>query len=236
MLASATPVPRICYLIPSCCLLFPTHQGAFTPIKEGESRSPGQFFFTTSISVFLSSAHPISRMLSGTGFPPARIIVQGKSIGPTQVCVDEDLPLRAIQVRPFDLGNVAPVCPEEVPGTRWWHQQGMGRWRPEVERIPLRKRHIQVPPPQALLPWVSFLLAKNLPLPGENSDCPRLIQAIVDQHFAAGTVQPRCFDGISARICPIQIPGHPVHCQPISGLQPTPDHRLHVAAVQICSP
>ena len=66
----------------------------------------------------------------------------------------------------------------------------MGRWHPEVERIPLRKRHIQVPPPQALLPWVSFLLAKNLPLPGENSDGPRLIQAIVDQHFAAGTVQP----------------------------------------------
>ena len=56
-------------------------------------------------------------MLSGIGFPPAGIIVQGKSIGPTQVCVDEDLPLRAIQVRPFDLGNVAPVCPEEVPGT-----------------------------------------------------------------------------------------------------------------------
>ena len=43
MLGSATPVPRICYLILSCCLLFPTHQGAFTPIKEGESRSPSQY-------------------------------------------------------------------------------------------------------------------------------------------------------------------------------------------------
>ena len=93
------------------------------------------FVFTASISTILSSAHLISRRLSGTGFPPAGIIVQGKAIGPTQVCVDEDLPLRAIQVRPFNLGNVAPVCPEEVPGTQQCHQQGMGKWRPEVERI-----------------------------------------------------------------------------------------------------
>lgn len=53
---------------------------------------------------------------------PAGIIVQGEAIGPAQVCVDEDLPLRTVQVRPFDLGNVAPVCPEEVPlpGEKQW--------------------------------------------------------------------------------------------------------------------
>ena len=49
---------------------------------------------------------------------------------------------------------------------------------------------LQGPPPQALLPWVSFLLAIHLPLPGENGNGPRLIQAVVDQHFAAGTIQP----------------------------------------------
>lgn len=98
-------------------------------------RSFLSFHFSILISTILSSAHPISRRLFGAGLLPAGIIVQGEAVGPAQVCVDEDLPLRTVQVRPFDLGNVAPVCPEEVPETQQrHHHQGKGRRHPEAER------------------------------------------------------------------------------------------------------
>lgn len=69
----------------------------------------------------------------------------------------------------------------------------MGRWRSELHKGHTDTTQIGIlhwPLHQALLTWVSFLQAKNLPLPGENGNGPRLIQAVVDQHFAGGTIQP----------------------------------------------
>lgn len=46
---------------------------------------------------------------------PARVIVQREAVGPTQVCVDQNLTVRPVQVGPLDLSDVTPVGPEQEP-------------------------------------------------------------------------------------------------------------------------
>ena len=49
---------------------------------------------------------------------PASVVVQGEAVGPAQVRVDEDLAVGAVQMGALDLGDVSPVCPEQIPGRR----------------------------------------------------------------------------------------------------------------------
>lgn len=52
-----------------------------------------------------------------------------------------------------------------------------------------------------------------------DSDSARLLQVLIDQHFAILAVQLRHFDRIQTLVAPIQILCHPIDCQAIGILQ-----------------
>jgi len=85
------------------------------------------------------------------------------------------------------------------------------------------------PSPYSALYWLHTFL----PFAGEDRDGSGLVQAVVDQDLAAGAVQPGHLDGVAARVGPVHVAGHPVHGQPVGGLQALADHRLHARAVQV---
>lgn len=62
------------------------------------------------------------------------------------------------------------------------------------------------------------------------------VQTVVDQNFAARSIQASHFNGVAPSVGPVHVPGHPVYSQPIRGLQTLADHSLHPSAVQVCTP
>lgn len=70
-----------------------------------------------------------------------------------------------------------------------------------------------------------------LPFAREHCDGSRFIQTVVDQDFAACSVQVGHFDGVAPGVGPVHVPGHPVYSQPIRSLQTLADNRLHAGAV-----
>lgn len=73
------------------------------------------------------------------------------------------------------------------------------------------------------------------PFARKHCDGSRFVQTVVDQDFAARSVQTSHFDGVASGVGPVHVPGHPVHSQPVCGLQALADHSLHAAAVQVCT-
>lgn len=74
------------------------------------------------------------------------------------------------------------------------------------------------------------------PFAREHCDGPGFIQTVVNQDFAARSVQAGYLDGVAPGVSPVHVPGHPVYSQSICGLQALADHRLHASAVQVCTP
>lgn len=74
------------------------------------------------------------------------------------------------------------------------------------------------------------------PFAREHCDGSRFIQAVVDQDFAARSVQTGHLDGVAAGVGPVHVPGDPVYSQSICGFQTLADHRLHATAVKVRTP
>lgn len=74
------------------------------------------------------------------------------------------------------------------------------------------------------------------PFAWEHCDGSGFIQTVVDQDFAARSIQAGHLDGVAPSVGPVHVPGHPVYSQSICGLQALADHGLHATAVQICTP
>lgn len=75
-----------------------------------------------------------------------------------------------------------------------------------------------------------------LPLLRKDSNGSGLIQAVIDQHFPGASIQSSHFNGIASCVCPVEVPGNPVHCQAICSLQTLTNNSFHVAAIQISPP
>lgn len=75
-----------------------------------------------------------------------------------------------------------------------------------------------------------------LPLLRKDSNGSGLIQAVIDQHFPGASIQSSDFNGIASCVCPVEVPGNPVHCQAICSLQTLTNNSFHVAAIQISPP
>lgn len=79
------------------------------------------------------------------------------------------------------------------------------------------------------------IYSPSSPLAREHCDGSGFVQTVVDQDFAARSVQAGHLDGVAPGVGPIHVPCHPVYGQPICGLQALADHRLHASAVQVCT-
>lgn len=74
------------------------------------------------------------------------------------------------------------------------------------------------------------------PFAREHCNSSGFIQTVVDQDFAARSIQTSHLNGVAPSVGPVHVPGHPVHGQSICGLQALADDGLHATAVQICTP
>lgn len=74
------------------------------------------------------------------------------------------------------------------------------------------------------------------PFARKHRNGPWFVQTVVDQDFAARSIQTSHFDGVAPSVGPVHVPGHPVYSQPVRGLQTLADHSLHATAVQVCAP
>lgn len=123
-------------------------------------------------------------------------------------------------MRALDLGDVPPIGPEQETrgGEDYWSQGTLLEILGDFGRDRVTLRIFCSP-----FAW-------------EDCDGSWLVQAVVDQNFAAAAVQTRHLNGVAAGVGPVHIPGHPVHRQAISGLQTLAHHCLHPTAIQVGTP